>query len=68
MEHWILLSIGRKRNDWRARVKSQYLDPTLPIEDQIHKIPPRVTKEQWKNLCSYWANEDKMVCEILSLG
>lgn len=48
-------------------MKTQYFDPALPIENQTHNKPPRVDEDQWKNLLTYWANEDVMVCEIESI-
>ncbi|XP_042064201.1 uncharacterized protein LOC121807934 isoform X1 [Salvia splendens] len=59
-EHWILLSIGRKRSQWKSRVKIQCFDPTLPKDNQTPKPPPRVNEEQLKKLMSYWAKEDVM--------
>ncbi|XP_042037024.1 uncharacterized protein LOC121783049 isoform X1 [Salvia splendens] len=59
-EHWILLSIGRKRSQWKSRVKIQCFDPTLAEDNQTPKPPPRVNKEQLKKLMSYWAKEDVM--------
>ncbi|XP_057772090.1 uncharacterized protein LOC130991736 isoform X2 [Salvia miltiorrhiza] len=60
VESWILLSIGKKWNSWKSRVKTQCFVPTLPIDDQTHKPPRGVNEEQWKNLVAYWANEDVM--------
>lgn len=63
-EHWILLSIGKKRNSWKSRVKTQCFAPAVSVENQALKPPARVNDEQWNNLLSYWDNEDVMeVCE-----
>ncbi|XP_057770621.1 uncharacterized protein LOC131001460 [Salvia miltiorrhiza] len=57
-DHWILLSIGKKRRHWKSRVKGGSFVPTLAIENQAHNRPIRVHEDQWKNLLSYWAKED----------
>ncbi|KAH6780865.1 hypothetical protein C2S52_012102 [Perilla frutescens var. hirtella] len=56
-EHWILLSIGKKRRHWRSRVKSGCFSSTSSIESQAHSRPIRVNEDQWKNLLPYWGKE-----------
>ncbi|PWA60130.1 transposase, Ptta/En/Spm [Artemisia annua] len=53
-DDWILKSFGRKVKNWRARVKKDYYDPTLPFREQITFKPKRVLASQWKRLVKYW--------------
>ncbi|PWA51873.1 hypothetical protein CTI12_AA458820 [Artemisia annua] len=53
-DDWILKSFGRKVKNWRARVKKDYYDPTLPFHEQITFKPKRVLTSQWKRLVKYW--------------
>nr|GEU73383.1 hypothetical protein [Tanacetum cinerariifolium] len=53
-DDWILKSFGRKVKNWRATVKKEYYDPTLPFHEQIIFKPKRVLASQWKRLVKYW--------------
>nr|GEU73384.1 hypothetical protein [Tanacetum cinerariifolium] len=53
-DDWILKSFGRKVKNWRATIKKEYYDPTLPFHEQIICKPKRVLASQWKRLVKYW--------------
>ncbi|PWA43765.1 hypothetical protein CTI12_AA531900 [Artemisia annua] len=63
-DDWILKSFGKKVRNWRARVKKDYCDPSLPYRQQINSRPKRVHTVQWKKLVKNWNKENsKMVSE-----
>ncbi|PWA81027.1 transposase, Ptta/En/Spm [Artemisia annua] len=57
-DDWILKSFGKKVRNWRARVKKDYYDPSLPYREQIKSMPKRVRTVQWKKLVKNWNEEN----------
>ncbi|PWA87324.1 hypothetical protein CTI12_AA132010 [Artemisia annua] len=57
-DDWILKSFGKKVRNWRARVKKDYYDPSLPYREQIKSMPKRVRAVQWKKLVKNWNKEN----------
>ncbi|KAH6835913.1 hypothetical protein C2S53_019369 [Perilla frutescens var. hirtella] len=55
-EHWILLSIGKKRRHWRSRVKSGCFSSISSIESQAHNRPIREMSDK---------NKDHRRCSVM---
>ncbi|XP_071694866.1 uncharacterized protein [Rutidosis leptorrhynchoides] len=53
-EGWILRSLGRKVKNWRSRLKKQYYDPTLSLQEQYNSRCSQVQEDHWQKLVRYW--------------
>ncbi|XP_071739631.1 uncharacterized protein [Rutidosis leptorrhynchoides] len=63
-EGWILRSLGRKVKNWRARLKKQYYDPTLSLQEQYNSRCSQVQEDHWQKLVRYWnRRRNKQVSE-----
>ncbi|KVI07909.1 hypothetical protein Ccrd_013724 [Cynara cardunculus var. scolymus] len=60
-DDWILKSFAKKMRNWRARIKKDYYDPSLSLQEQIKSNPRRVRPDQWMNLIDNWNKEEAKV-------
>ncbi|XP_071718319.1 uncharacterized protein [Rutidosis leptorrhynchoides] len=53
-EGWILRSLGRKVKNWKSRLKKQYYDPTLSLQEQYNSRCSQVQEDHCQKLVRYW--------------
>ena len=49
---------GRKRSNWKARLKKSYHIKNLSTEEQLKFKDKRVYNDQWEELIKYWETEE----------
>lgn len=52
--------MGRKRRNWKARVKAENFNPNVLVDEPPNK-PNRVDEHQWNNLLSFCETSDVKV-------
>ncbi|XP_024980868.1 uncharacterized protein LOC112517716 [Cynara cardunculus var. scolymus] len=57
-DDWILKSFANNVRNWRPRIKKDYYDPSLSLQEQIKSKPKRVRPDQWMNLIDNWNKEE----------
>ncbi|XP_012846311.1 PREDICTED: uncharacterized protein LOC105966291 [Erythranthe guttata] len=65
-EHNTLMNLAKSWRNWKNRVKANYFDPDLSLEENMRKRPDtedeRVLPDQWKNAVIYWSSDkSKMI-------
>ncbi|KAJ9561927.1 hypothetical protein OSB04_007087 [Centaurea solstitialis] len=57
-DDWLLKSFGKKVRNWRARIKEDFYDPSLSLQELKSAKPNRVRVDQWENLLEEWNKEE----------
>ncbi|XP_051219020.1 uncharacterized protein [Lolium perenne] len=56
-ELWIIKSLGKRWRSWKCNLKVHHFDTHETEEERLADRNPRVSKEQWRFLVSYWSTE-----------
>ncbi|KAM0869913.1 hypothetical protein ACQ4PT_040376 [Festuca glaucescens] len=56
-ELWIIKSLGKRWRSWKSNLKVHHFDTHETEEERLADRNPRVSKEQWRFLVSYWSTE-----------
>uniref|UniRef100_A0ACD5V2N1 Uncharacterized protein n=1 Tax=Avena sativa TaxID=4498 RepID=A0ACD5V2N1_AVESA len=56
-ELWIIKSLGKRWRSWKSNLKVHHYDTHETEEERLADRNPRVLKEQWRFLVSYWSTE-----------
>jgi hypothetical protein len=54
-------SLGKRWRSWKSYLKIQHYDTHKTEEERLADRNPRVIKEQWRFLVSYWSTEKATV-------